>query len=105
MSRLIGTVSGALVAGGVYYAFSNMIQARTQKHTAEMHALSTALLSPPSSIPATPTAAERVNRSPTKSYMQGRWNEEIRGLLKIAGNMETNVAAWSRRWLYGGPRS
>jgi altered-inheritance-of-mitochondria protein 5 len=35
MSFLLGTTAGALVAGGVYYGFSNLVHGRTVQHQAE----------------------------------------------------------------------
>ncbi|KAF8957528.1 hypothetical protein BDZ97DRAFT_104269 [Flammula alnicola] len=47
MSFLVGPVSGALVAGGVYYGFSNLIQTRTEQHIKDLHALSVRLVETP----------------------------------------------------------
>ncbi|KAH9834751.1 uncharacterized protein C8Q71DRAFT_766217 [Rhodofomes roseus] len=36
MSFLVGPISGALAAGGVYYGFSTMIQTRTEQHRTDV---------------------------------------------------------------------
>ncbi|KAJ7748404.1 hypothetical protein B0H16DRAFT_1725595 [Mycena metata] len=51
MSFVLGPVSGALVAGGLYYGYSNMMQIR-------LHKLSVRLVETPALIMAPPSAAE-----------------------------------------------
>ncbi|KAH8112851.1 hypothetical protein DFH11DRAFT_1728202 [Phellopilus nigrolimitatus] len=105
MSFIVGTLSGAVAAGGVYYAFSNLIKSQTDAHRADMHALAHTLIAPPAStVPAPLPAAARIARSPVQSLLAGRWNEEIEGLFRKVGSWEKGVAELGRRWLYGGER-
>ncbi|KAH8997953.1 hypothetical protein EDB92DRAFT_1837107 [Lactarius akahatsu] len=86
MSFLIGPVSGALVAGGIYYGFSNLIESN-------LHALSQKLVTPPSEHDAPPTAAARIVKKPLTALVKQGWNEKVRG---------DRASSWGREVLYGG---
>ncbi|KAJ7291933.1 hypothetical protein C8J57DRAFT_1274205 [Mycena rebaudengoi] len=101
MSFLLGPLSGALVAGGVYYGYSNMIQARTQQHIHDLHTLSVRLADAPALIIAPPSAAARVTPRPLRELVQARWNEEVAGLYKGVGRWEERVGAWGREIVQG----
>jgi len=106
MSVLVGTLSGVLVAGGVYYGFSNMMHTRTELHRRDLNALSSKMSVPlPATMDAPPPAAERIAHSPMKALLKSRWNEQVEGLVKSAGSLEQNMSEWSRKWLYGGARN
>ncbi|KAI5114938.1 hypothetical protein M0805_000582 [Coniferiporia weirii] len=105
MSFLVGTLSGAVVAGGVYYGFSNLIKGQTETHRAEMHALAYKLVAPPAStVPASLPAADRVTHAPVRSLLQGRWNQEVEGVFRTVASWERGTSEWGRKWLYGGSR-
>ena len=68
-----------------------------------LHTLSHKLVLPPhKTIPAPPTAAERIAQNPTKTMLKGRWNEEIENLFKRVSGWEKGAEDWSRSWLYWG---
>ncbi|KAM6501211.1 hypothetical protein JOM56_004225 [Amanita muscaria] len=101
MSFLVGPASGALVAGGVYYGFSNLIHTTTQQHRKDLHELSarisgasTALLQAP------PPAATRIGRRPFISYVESRWNQEIETLFRGFYSWDTRLQEWGRDLLY-----
>ncbi|KAJ7626951.1 hypothetical protein FB45DRAFT_920373 [Roridomyces roridus] len=102
MSFLAGPVSGALVAGGLYYGYSNMMQLKTEQHRKDLHALSVRLVEHPALIIAPPSAATRITPPSFNSVLQARWNQEITTL--FGGLREWNVRAqeWARTELYGG---
>ncbi|KAI0704189.1 hypothetical protein C8T65DRAFT_654161 [Cerioporus squamosus] len=102
MSFLVGTVSGALVAGGVYYGFSSMMNTRTQRHRADMHHLSERLVNAAADIPAPIPAAQRIPERPFMSMLQDSWNNQIEALFRRTGELDQQVVDWGRRTLYGG---
>ncbi|KZT24088.1 hypothetical protein NEOLEDRAFT_1135626 [Neolentinus lepideus HHB14362 ss-1] len=101
MSFLSGTLSGALVAGGLYYGFSNLIQTRTKAHNADLHTLSQRLLNPLPASDVPPTAAERIHRDAFSAQLKDRWNQEIGGLFKTSREWAVKGADWGKRTLYG----
>ncbi|KAJ6545447.1 hypothetical protein B0H19DRAFT_1033892 [Mycena capillaripes] len=101
MSFLLGPVSGALVASGLYYGYSNMIQTRTETHKRDLHTLSVRLVETPALIMAPPSAATRVTPRPFISLLQSRWNQEVSSLFAGLGNLETRAQEWGKRLLYG----
>ncbi|KAJ6545475.1 hypothetical protein B0H19DRAFT_955738 [Mycena capillaripes] len=101
MSFLLGPVSGALVASGLYYGYSRMIQTRTETHIRDLHTLSVRLVEAPALIMAPPSAATRVTPRPFTSLLQSRWNQEVASLFAELGNWETRAQEWRKRLLYG----
>ncbi|KAA1474533.1 hypothetical protein DENSPDRAFT_841133 [Dentipellis sp. KUC8613] len=105
MSFLVGPVSGALVAGGIYYGFSNLIQSRTEQHRQDLHRLAQHFTESIPSHPAPASAAARVVHRPFTALLKQQWNEKIAAFVDGARASEERVADWSRRTLYGGPPS
>ncbi|KAJ7084952.1 hypothetical protein C8R44DRAFT_821768 [Mycena epipterygia] len=101
MSFLLGPVSGALVAGGLYYGYSNMIQARTEQHRKDLHTLSVRLVETPALIMAPPSAATRITPRPFASLVESRWNQQIASLFSGLGEWDTRVQDWGKKVLYG----
>ncbi|OBZ76294.1 ATP synthase subunit gamma, mitochondrial [Grifola frondosa] len=81
MSFLVGPVSGVLVAGGVYYGFSTMIQTKTEQHRSDLHKLSRRLVDASANIPAPKPASERIAHRPFLSMLQSRWNTQLESCL------------------------
>ncbi|GLB39736.1 putative component of the MICOS complex, a large protein complex of the mitochondrial inner membrane that plays crucial roles in the maintenance of crista junctions, inner membrane architecture, and formation of contact sites to the outer membrane [Lyophyllum shimeji] len=77
MSFLIGPVSGALVAGGIYYGFSNLIHTRTDQLSKDLQTLSARLIEHPTLVQAPPPAAARITHHPFSSLLKDKWNQEI----------------------------
>ncbi|TFK85848.1 hypothetical protein K466DRAFT_493937 [Polyporus arcularius HHB13444] len=102
MSFLVGTVSGALVAGGVYYGFSSTMATRTQRHRADMHHLSERLVNAAADIPAPIPASQRIPERPFMSMLQDSWNTQIAALFRRTGDLDRQVVEWGRKTLYGG---
>ncbi|KAJ7748423.1 hypothetical protein B0H16DRAFT_906983 [Mycena metata] len=102
MSFLLGPVSGALVAGGLYYGYSNMMQIRTQTHITDLHKLSVRLVETPALIMAPPSAATRVTPRPFSTLLQSRWNQEVASLFAGMREWDTRAQEWGKRLLYGG---
>ncbi|EIM87364.1 uncharacterized protein STEHIDRAFT_56384 [Stereum hirsutum FP-91666 SS1] len=101
MSFVLGPLSGALVAGGFYYGFSNLIQTRTEKHRRDMHTLSIQLITPPSAHPAPASAAARIVHEPFSSILKTQWNERLAGLYRTVGDSEGRLVQWGKKVLYG----
>ncbi|EGO01167.1 hypothetical protein SERLA73DRAFT_134424 [Serpula lacrymans var. lacrymans S7.3] len=101
MSFLVGSVAGALVTGGVYYGFSNLIQTRTEEHRVDMHSLSDRLTNASTLIPSPPPASTRITHRPFASLLQSRWNDEMAGLFRSIGTWEERAEDWGRNILYG----
>ncbi|KAJ7437204.1 hypothetical protein B0H11DRAFT_2108120 [Mycena galericulata] len=101
MSFLLGPVSGALVAGGLYYGYSNMIRLQTEKHRKDLHTLSVRLVETPALIMAPPSAATRITPRPFSSLVQSRWNEEMASLFVNLREWDTRAQEWGKRLLYG----
>ncbi|KAH9171803.1 hypothetical protein EDB89DRAFT_1968725 [Lactarius sanguifluus] len=102
MSFLIGPVSGALVASGIYYGFSNLIESRTIQHRDNLHALSQKLVTPPSEHDTPPTAAARVVKKPLTALVKQGWNEKVSELYALTGRGGDRASSWGREVLYGG---
>ncbi|KAI0752563.1 hypothetical protein C8Q80DRAFT_1146936 [Daedaleopsis nitida] len=102
MSFLVGTASGALVAGGVYYGFSSMMSTRTQRHRADMHHLSQRLVNAASDIPAPIPASQRIPERPFTAMLQSQWNTQIEALFRSTRALDQQVVEWGRKTLYGG---
>ncbi|KAJ3967934.1 hypothetical protein EV361DRAFT_928351 [Lentinula raphanica] len=95
MSFLLGPVSGALVAGGIYYGFSNLIQTRTKQLSTDLHIQSTLLLHSPTPawISTYPSpAASRIERKPFLSLVQAGWNEQLEKTFVWAGQADKHVS-------------
>ncbi|KAH9903214.1 hypothetical protein C8Q73DRAFT_634741 [Cubamyces lactineus] len=102
MSFLVGSVSGALVAGGVYYGFSSMISSRAQQHSADLHRLSERLVHASSDIPAPLPASARIPQRPFVSMLQNSWNSQVEALFRRTRDLDQQVVDWARKTLYGG---
>ncbi|KAJ7895152.1 hypothetical protein B0H14DRAFT_2334021, partial [Mycena olivaceomarginata] len=98
---LLGPVSGALVAGGLYYGYSNLMQARTQKHIQDLHTLSVRLVETPALIMAPPSAATRVTPRPFSTLVQSRWNQDVASLYAGLRDWDTRAQEWGKRLFYG----
>ncbi|KAF9484067.1 hypothetical protein BDN70DRAFT_872966 [Pholiota conissans] len=103
MSFLIGPISGALVAGGVYYGFSNLMQTRTNQHIKDLHALSVRLVETPTLVQAPPPAATRIKPHPFTSEIKSQWNDEIAAVFKRIQSLDRTAVEWGRSLLYGPP--
>ncbi|KAF8152986.1 hypothetical protein B0H34DRAFT_87192 [Crassisporium funariophilum] len=101
MSILLGPISGALVAGGVYYGFSNLMRTRTEQHRKDLHTLSVRLVETPALIQAPPSAAARIKPHPFTSQLKSQWNHEIAVLFAGFGNIDRSALAWGRSLVYG----
>ncbi|KAJ6619249.1 hypothetical protein B0H10DRAFT_1793943, partial [Mycena sp. CBHHK59/15] len=97
---LLGPLSGALVAGGFYYGYSNMIQTRTEAHRRDLHTLSVRLVATPALIVAPPSAATRITPRPLTTLVQSRWNQEVAALFAGLGAWDTRAQQWGKRLLY-----
>ncbi|KAI0943519.1 hypothetical protein AcW1_002666 [Taiwanofungus camphoratus] len=102
MSLLVGPASGALVAGGIYYGFSTMIQTRTERHCSDLLELSQRLLDSPYGTSAPPPASERILRRPFATVLKSQWNTQMETLFRTAGEWDQRATDWGRRILYGG---
>ncbi|KAH9925017.1 uncharacterized protein BXZ73DRAFT_103395 [Epithele typhae] len=105
MSFLVGTASGALVAGGVYYGFSAMMSSRTGQHQSDMHNLSQRLVNAAADIPTPVPAAQRIPQKPFMAMIQQKWNSQIDALFRGTRDLDQQVEDWGRRTLYGGDAS
>ncbi|KAH9848103.1 hypothetical protein C2E23DRAFT_740146 [Lenzites betulinus] len=105
MSFLVGTASGALVAGGVYYGLSSMISTRAQQHRVDLHRLSERMVNASSDIPAPTPAAARIPQRPFLSMLQNSWNNQVEALFRRSGDLDQQVVDWARKTLYGGDAS
>ncbi|KAJ7181503.1 hypothetical protein C8R43DRAFT_969386 [Mycena crocata] len=103
MSFLLGPVSGALVAGGLYYGYSNMIQTRTEMHKRDLHTLSVRLVETPALIMAPPSAATRITPRPFTTIVKSKWNEEVATLFTGLRDWDIRAQEWGKRLLYGQP--
>ncbi|KAF5367531.1 hypothetical protein D9758_003606 [Tetrapyrgos nigripes] len=103
MSFLIGPASGALVAGGVYYGFSNLIQTRTQQLSTDLHIQSVRLVETPNVIQAPPPAASRIPEKTFSTLLQTKWNEQIEGVFNWARESDKRAVELARKMLYGLP--
>ncbi|KDR77017.1 hypothetical protein GALMADRAFT_425347 [Galerina marginata CBS 339.88] len=101
MSFLVGPLSGALVAGGVYYGFSNLIQTRTEQHIRDLHALSLRMIETPRLVQAPISAATRIKPHPFSSELKSLWNHEIASLFRGFHSMDKAAVEWGKSLLYG----
>ncbi|PPQ99308.1 hypothetical protein CVT24_009176 [Panaeolus cyanescens] len=99
----LGPLSGALVAGGVYYGFSNLMQTRTEQHIKDLHTLTTRLTESPALIHAPPPAASRIHKDPLVTEIKSRWNHEIAMLFRGFQNLDRSAVEWGKSLLYGPP--
>ncbi|KAF9531067.1 hypothetical protein CPB83DRAFT_761943 [Crepidotus variabilis] len=97
----VGPLSGALVAGGVYYGFSNLIHTRTEQHRKDLHLLSVRLVETPNLVQAPPSAATRVQPHPLSTEVKAQWNREVENLFRGFQNLDKSVVDWGRSLLYG----
>ncbi|TFK98616.1 hypothetical protein BDV98DRAFT_572431 [Pterulicium gracile] len=100
MSALVGPISGALVAGSVYYGFSNLIQTRTEQHRRDLRFLSVRLSEAPTKVLAPPSAAARIK--PSSSNLETSWNEQLTNIYRAVGQVSERAGEWRRKVLYQG---
>ncbi|KAN0107731.1 hypothetical protein V8E52_009820 [Russula decolorans] len=105
MSFIIGPLSGALVAGGIYYGFSNLIESRTNRHREDLHTLSRRLITPPAEYDPPPPAAARIVMKPFAELIKQSWNDKVGGLYALTRKEGERASSWGRRVLYGGDAS
>ncbi|KIJ16425.1 hypothetical protein PAXINDRAFT_113541 [Paxillus involutus ATCC 200175] len=101
MSFLAGSLAGALVTGGVYYGFSNLIQTRTAQHRSDLHVLSQRLIGASTIVPSPPPASTRITHRPFTSMLQSQWNEQVAGAFATVGRWERRASEWGRKLVYG----
>ncbi|KAF9011780.1 hypothetical protein BDQ17DRAFT_1233008 [Cyathus striatus] len=101
MSFFVGPVSGALLAGGVYYGFSNLINTRTEQHRKDLRALSVRLSETPTLTLAPPSAAARISDREFSTYVKSRWNEEVAYMVAGFRGWGGKAQDWGRKVLYG----
>ncbi|KIJ98675.1 hypothetical protein K443DRAFT_680597 [Laccaria amethystina LaAM-08-1] len=101
MSALVGPASGALIAGGVYYGFSNLMQQRTEQLQRDLHTLSLRLTETPALVQAPPSAAARISTHPFSLYFTSQWNKEVARLFAGFRFLDNRVEEWGRGLLYG----
>ncbi|KAF7300070.1 hypothetical protein MKEN_01330100 [Mycena kentingensis (nom. inval.)] len=94
-------LGGALVAGGLYYGYSNMIHARTEQHRRDLHAISTRLVHTPAFLAAPPPAAARIAPDPFSATLKERWNAEISAAVATVRDMGGKAQEQARKMLYG----
>ncbi|THV07294.1 hypothetical protein K435DRAFT_772649, partial [Dendrothele bispora CBS 962.96] len=92
-----------LVAGGVYYGFSNLIQTRTKQLSTDLHIQSVRLVETPNVVQAPPSAASRIPEKPFLSMLEAKWNDQIETVFNWARDSDKNIVEWGRRVLYGTP--
>ncbi|KAK7680390.1 hypothetical protein QCA50_016630 [Cerrena zonata] len=102
MSFLVGPISGALVAGGVYYGFSTMIQSSTERHRTDLHLLSRRLVDASATVPAPPSASERIHHSQFNTLLKSKWNTQLGNLFDGVRELDEKAVDWTKRVLYGG---
>ncbi|KAF8646645.1 hypothetical protein AX16_007144 [Volvariella volvacea WC 439] len=105
MSFLVGPISGALAAGGVYYGFSALIQTKIEQHQRDLHNLSLQLIKSPNFLHAPPPAATRIPEHTFTSVIQARWNTQVANLFAGFREWDQRVEDWGKKLLYGDPRS
>ncbi|KIM60505.1 hypothetical protein SCLCIDRAFT_1216785 [Scleroderma citrinum Foug A] len=101
MSFVAGSVAGALISGGVYYGFSNLIQTRTTEHRSDLHNLSERLVTASSVVPSPSPASTRIAHRPFLALIQSRWNEELASAFSAVTRWERHASEWGRKMLYG----
>ncbi|KAI9513390.1 hypothetical protein F5148DRAFT_1155476 [Russula earlei] len=105
MSFIVGPLSGALVAGGVYYGFSHLIESRTNRHREDLRALSQRLIAPPSEYDPPPPAAARIVMKPFTELVKQSWNDKVGRLYSLTRKEGERASALGRRIFYGGDAS
>jgi len=105
MSFIISSLSGALVAGGIYYGFSNLIELRTNRHREDLHALSRRLITPPAEHNPPPAAAARIVMKPFTELVKQSWNDKVGRLYALTRKEGERASSLERRVLYGGDAS
>jgi len=101
MSILVGPISGALAAGGVYYGFSSLIRSRTERHLKDLHALSARLTESPALVQAPAPAATRITHHHFTALLQAKWNQEVESLFVGLQGWDRRVQDWGRKLLGG----
>jgi len=91
----VGVVSGAVVAGGLYYAFSNSIQSQTLKSRAQLQSLSQQLQSPLPPTPQTVSNRQHVNQT-FKGLLKQRWNEGLTTMFIRIHEWDRKVEDWGK---------
>ncbi|KDQ21680.1 hypothetical protein BOTBODRAFT_26107 [Botryobasidium botryosum FD-172 SS1] len=93
MSFVVGTLTGGLVAGAIYYSFSYTIHTQTYKSRTRLHALAQELESP--SIPQPLPASERITRPQFEDLLKKGWNDQVEGAVNQLRGITID---WERVW-------
>ncbi|KAK0473856.1 hypothetical protein IW261DRAFT_1655856 [Armillaria novae-zelandiae] len=101
MSFLVGPISGAVVAGGVYYGFSNLIQSRTEQHRKDLHQLSMHLIETLNVVIAPPSAMSQIAHKLFASVIHETWNGEVGAVYNWVRTSDKRLQEWGHRLLYG----
>jgi len=100
MSFLVGPIAGGLVAGGVYYGFSNLIHTKTAQHRKDMHALSERLTGASTIVPSPPPASARIAHRTFPSLLQDKWNQQTAIIFGKVRSLDDKVLELGRKILY-----
>ncbi|KAG6337020.1 hypothetical protein ID866_2080 [Astraeus odoratus] len=101
MSFVAGTLAGALVSGGIYYGFSNLMQSRYVQLLSIVRVLSERLVTASTIVPSPPPASSRIAHRPFVALIQSRWNEELASAFSAVARWERHASEWGRKLLYG----
>ncbi|KIP04834.1 hypothetical protein PHLGIDRAFT_92995 [Phlebiopsis gigantea 11061_1 CR5-6] len=101
MSFLLGPISGAVIAGGVYYGFSAMIRTSAEQHIHDLHALSVRLEQPSVDSRAAPSAFDRIRHRPFSRTLKQQWNIQLESLFRTVGDIGGQTVEWGRRKIHG----
>ncbi|KIM82853.1 hypothetical protein PILCRDRAFT_820141 [Piloderma croceum F 1598] len=93
-------MAGGLVAGGVYYGFSNLILTRTAQHRIDLHTLSERLVAAAPVVPSPPPASARISHRPFASLMKDQWNQQTAAIYGKVRALDDRVLEWGRKILY-----
>jgi len=93
MSHLIGTITGGLVAGAVYYSFSHSFEVKTRRLQLDLHELAVELDAP--RVPTITPAARKIAYSPFREMLKEQWNQEVSHAVQFVGRYEI---PWRSTW-------
>jgi len=100
MSFLVGPIAGGLVAGGVYYGFSNLILTRTAQHRRDIHALSERLVDASTAVPSPTPASARIAHRPFASLLKDQWNRQTAAVYGKVRSLDERAQELGRKILY-----
>ncbi|KAG8992946.1 hypothetical protein FRB94_011167 [Tulasnella sp. JGI-2019a] len=93
MSFLLGSVTGGVVAGAVYYSFSQSFESKTRRLQNELRDLTVELAAP--TIPTPVPAARKIAYSPFRETLKEQWNQELSNIVHFTGRYEV---PWGAMW-------